>query len=126
MSEGLRRDGVRFTPPVVSITVAATSTAIYTFPTVPVGSSGTSVMIRKINATNRNAAIVYLVFGETIAAVWTPRLVPYTLNLNQDFELEERMIPNFEFFSAVQARASAAAVDPNDVLVSIEVEIFES
>jgi len=60
-----------------------------------------------------------------VAAVWTPRFPPLFIPNNQDVELEEELIPAFEFTSDIIGRSSAAGADPADVQVILEVEEFD-
>jgi len=116
---GDTRVGNRRSQTFVSITVAATSTTLYQL------TVSRTAIIRKAIITNRAGASTQVIFGETVAAVWTPRFPPLFIPNNQDVELEEEMIPAFEFTSDIIGRASAAGADPADVQVILEVEEFD-
>ena len=125
------RVGVRRTSAMASITVAATTTLIHQI------TPGRTAIIRKIMWANRNAATGRLRFGSTDAAaggaggVYAQRIPEIFIGAGLSGELTEEDLPNYEFRTLVDvntdivAQSSVAAVAPNDIQVTIEVEEFE-
>ena len=110
------RVGLRRAQAQVSIVAAATSTTLYQLTT------GRTGFVRKLLIVNRGAASAEVGIGETVAAAWTQRLGPYQVPGNSHEVFPETEIPSFEFTSDVIGRSSAAGADPDDVIVTLEVE----
>lgn len=124
-------EGIRITGGLASITVAATTTTLHTI------STGKRAIIKKIRVNNRQGANVNLTIGyNTLAAVWTPVMpnlvcmpgenswsetdLPICGNTPEGFQADSTAVTGFG--GNIAARASAAAVSPNDIQVQIEVE----
>lgn len=130
------RVGVRFSAPMASITIAATTTLLCAIP----GGSGSAqprtAVIRKIMWSNRNGGNSKLRIGSTDSGTggtggnFTQRLPEINMLAGLDGELNENDLPRYEFRSLadddtdIVGQASVAAVSPNDIQVSIEVEFF--
>ena len=128
--------GHRLGSNLVSITVAATTTALFTL-------SGTQrAIIRKIRGFNHQLANVTLQIGyDTLGGVWTPVMPDILLLAGMDNVIPEAELPvcgntpeGFQpdttpvtgFAGAIAAQASAAGAAPNDIEVEIEIEIIGS
>ena len=105
----------RKAPSVVSIVAALTSTTIWTL------STSRTAKLRKLTIENRTANAILLEIGETVAAVFTPRLPQLYCPSGVTVFLTEAEIPGFIFESSIIAQASAAGAAPADVRVTPEV-----
>ena len=116
------RLGIRVSPAMASITVAATTTNLHLI------TPGRTATIRKIMWSNRNAAVSMLQIG---SGDFTQRLPEIFMAAGLDGVIGEEELPRYEFRSLadaaedITAQATVAAVAPNDIQVSIEVEEFE-
>jgi hypothetical protein len=125
---------VRVAGPLASITVAATTTALYTI------SLGRRAIIRKIRWFNHGGANAILQIGyDTLAAAWTPVMPDILMvalmdgvmtedeliiagNTPEGFFRDTTALTGFA--GVIAAQSNIAAVAPNDVEVQIEVDEF--
>jgi len=104
----------RKTSQLVHIVAVATDTLIYTL------SQGRTAKIKKIMLMNNTLANDQVVFGELIAAAWTPRLPAIYVLTPFDEQLGEWEIPQYEFQSNIYARSANAGVGTTlDVLIEV-------
>ena len=106
---------IRKTSQLVSIAAAATDTLIHAL------SQGRTAKIKKIMLMNNTGANDTVIFGELIAAVWTPRLPEIYILTPFDEQLGEWEIPQYEFCSDIYARSANAGVGTTlDVMIEVE------
>jgi len=106
---------IRKTSQLVLIAAAATDTLIYTL------SQGRTAKIKKIMLMNNTGVNDTVIFGELIAAAWTPRLPEIYILTPFDEQLGEWEIPQYEFCSDIYARSAGAGVGTTlDVLIEVE------
>jgi len=108
---------VRKTSQLVSIAAAGAGNEalIYTL------SQGRTAKIKKIMLMNNTGANDTVIFGEVIAAVWTPRMPEIYILTPFDEQLSEWEIPQYEFQSNIYARSANAGVGTTmDVLIEVD------
>ena len=109
------KSGQRETSGIVSIAAAGAEALIFTLGT------GRTARIKKIMLMNNTGVNDQVIFGELVAAVWTPRLPAIYILTPFDEQLGEWEIPAFEFTSDIYARsATAGAVTTEDVIIELE------
>lgn len=115
MAIEVMKSGVRATSGIISIAIAATDTLIYTLGT------GRTARIKKIMLMNNTLANDTVIFGELVAAAWTPRLPAIYVISPFDEQLGEWEIPCFEFETDIYARSATAGVGTTeDVCIELE------
>lgn len=115
MSIEVIKSGVRATSALVSIAAAAAEALIYTLRT------GRTARIKKIMLMNNTGAPDTVIFGELVAAAWTPRLPAIYVINPFDEQLGEWEIPAFEFTSDIYARSATAGVGTTeDIIIELE------
>jgi len=106
---------IRKTSQLVLIAAAATDTLIYTL------SQGRTARIKKIMLMNNTGVNDTVIFGEVIAAAWTPRMPAIYVLTPFDEQLGEWEIPQYEFCSDIYARSAGAGVGTTlDVMIEVE------
>jgi len=105
----------RKTSQLVQIAAAGAEALIYTL------SQGRTAKIKKIMLMNNTGVNDQVVFGELIAAAWTPRMPAIYVLTPFDEQLGEWEIPQFEFQSNIYARSAGAGVGTTlDCLIEVE------
>lgn len=109
--------GVRMSPPLVSITVANTTTNVFTRST-----NLLHFYIVKIMAVNRTPnSLIFLRLGD---GNFNQRLPDIDLPRESTVVLTADEIPFHDFTADLVAQASAAGAAPNDVQLKVEVEAW--
>ena len=115
MAIEVMKSGIRATSELVNIEAAATDTLIFTL------GVGRTARIKKIMLMNNTGVNDTVIFGELVAAAWTPRLPAIYILTPFDEQLGEWEIPAFEFTSNIYVRsATAGAVTTEDCLIEVE------
>lgn len=106
---------IRKTSQLVGIAAAGAEALIYTL------SQGRTAKIKKVMLMNNTAANDTVIFGEVIAAAWTPRMPGIYVLTPFDEQLHEWQIPEYEFQSNIYARSATAGVGTTeDILIEVE------
>jgi len=105
----------RKTSQLVSIAAAGAEALIYTL------SQGRSAKIKKVMMMNNTGVNDEVIFGELIAAAWTPRMPELYILTPFDEQLSEWEIPEYEFHSDIYARSANAGVGTTlDIMLEVE------
>ena len=111
------KSGIRATSELVNIDGVLAQDLIYTLGT------DIKVRIKKIMLMNNTGVNDTVIFGELVAAAWTPRLPAIYILTPFDEQLGEWEIPAFEFTSDIYARSATAGVGTTED-VTIEIELI--
>ena len=106
---------IRKTSQLVLIAAPGAEALIYTL------SQGRTARIKKIMLMNNTGVNDTVIFGELVAAAWTPRMPEIYILTPFDEQLGEWEIPQYEFCSNIYARsANAGAGTTMDILLELE------
>lgn len=113
------RHGIRKTSALVSVTVPNSGTALYTL------SAGRTAVVRKLHIFNNNAANGIVRLGTGLAGAFVAAMPGWFVVAGQDLWIREEDLEAVEFTANITVSSSVAAVAPNDILITIEVEEYQ-